>query len=564
MPCINGGHSVKCDTIYRILYSYPENERRKKMERNNRILIVDDQRDLCEQLAKLLLKTGKSNDTVSLVQQMRARLMGNRDTLSEEQKEKEKENSLYEVEFVNQGMDAAAKIEESIKNNNPYALVFLDMRMPPGWDGLETAKKIRELDKDVEIVIMTAYADHDQKQIAEQVGHPEKLLYIKKPFQAEEIYQLALSLTAKWNLEWTEKRRKKWLEAIIRGLCKLKSPNVSKTITGAFIPALKSFLDLMDSGKGLAASFSSDKWQLHCFNGMSEEEANAFLIENSAFLKDCRTTKHKEDKYFLPLRKDNFSAIIVVFDVQTKNDPEWYKLLSILSMTVSDIIGECVELGVHTKPAKIAALPKLLAKLCVSSEGHIGTIKSNLGMIKEQGAEQLVLDLISKSINSADEINLDIRNALFCAGEIKANPLNTELLPLLRESVEIGSFGKAAFKFEGDENIKVYTDPALLKDAFANLARNSSARSREAVWIELKAKQHGNSVIITYSDNTPGIPQEHREKAFSLLNGNNLSDTSLPVVSMILSDLEGKIQLEQSSNDSGAKFTIELPSAKQS
>ena len=59
-----------------------------------------------------------------------------------------------------------------------------------GWDGLETATKVREVDKNIEIVIMTAYADHDQAQIAEQVGMPEKLLYIKKPFGKKEVSTL--------------------------------------------------------------------------------------------------------------------------------------------------------------------------------------------------------------------------------------------------------------------------------------------------------------------------------------------------------------------------------------
>ncbi len=535
---------------------------KKKMEKNNRILIVDDQKDLCEQLAKLLLQTGKTNETVSLVQQMRARLLGSREPLPENPREEE--SPLYEVDFVNQGQDAVLKVQEAVKNNKPYALVFLDMRMPPGWDGLETAKKIREIDKDVEIVIMTAYADHDQKQIAEQVGRPEKLLYIKKPFQAEEIFQLALSLTAKWNLEWTEKRRKKWLEAIIRGLCKLKTPNATKNITSAFIPALKSFLDLMDSDKGLAASYISNKWTLHCFNGISDEEANSFLKENSDFLKECKTTKHKDDKYFLPLKKDNFFAVIVVFNVQTKNDPEWYKLLSILSMTVSDIIGECVALGNSNTSTKLAVLPKLLTGLASSSLEDIDSIKSNLALIKEQGAEQFILDLVAKSINNAYDVNLDIRNTLFCAGELKVNLINTEIFPFIKEGIENGSMQKAAFKWDGDEKIKANCDPTLLRDIFANLARFSTTRSREGVWIEVKAEKDSNGVKLTYSDNATEIAREEREKLFSPLGQNSMIQLGLSVSALILSDLNGKIRfLDGQNNGSGAKFLIELQSPQE-
>lgn len=530
------------------------------MEKNNRILIVDDQKDLCEQLAKLLLQTGKANETISLVQQMRARLMGGKAAESETSNN-DSENSLYEVEFVNQGQDAATKIQESLQKDNPYALVFLDMRMPPGWDGLETAKRIRELDKDVEIVIMTAYADHDQKQIAEKVGRPEKLLYIKKPFQAEEIYQLALSLTSKWNLEWTEKRRKKWLEAIIRGLCKLKSPASTKSMTGAFIPALKSFLDLMDSEKGMAVSLSGDKWTLHCCNGMSEDEAQSYLKENSAFLKECRTTKHKDDKYFLPLRKDDFFAMIVVFDVKTKNDPEWYKLLSILSMTVSDIVGECMERGDDALSNKHALLPLLMERLSKSTSEHLDAVMSNLGMIKEQGAEQLVLDLIAKSMRSSEDVRLEIRNALFCAGEIKPSPVNVELLPSIKAGVEAGAQGRAAFKFDGDGKIAAKADPALLRDVFANLARSSLLQCRQGdIWIEVKAAKEEGVVKLVFSDNGPGVAKERREKLFCPLSQENMHEMGLPVSSLILNELGGSIRIDQKPDGSGTLFLIELPS----
>ncbi len=134
---------------------------------------------------------------------------------------------------------------------------------------------------------------------------------------------------------------------------------------------------------------------------------------------------------------------------------------------------------------------------------------------------------------------------------------------LLKEAIEMGSSGKALFRFEGDEKIKANTDPEMLKDALANLARNSAMRSREAVWIELKAKKEGNSIIISYADNAPEIPFEQREKLFSPLNGGNNSEMNLSVVSMVINELGGKIQIDQNTNGSGAKFAIELPSAKE-
>lgn len=197
------------------------------MERNRRILVVDDQQDLREQLAKLLLRSGKKNETMSLVQQMRSKLLG--ETAEIFSDAAEGDDQSYVVDTAGQGEIAFEMVRKANEKDEPYALMFLDMRMPPGWDGLKTAKAIRDADRNIEIVIMTAYADHDQKQIADTVGTPEKLLYIKKPFQAEEIYQLALALTTKWSLELSEKQRRTWLEVLLRGMCKIKSPSIAES-----------------------------------------------------------------------------------------------------------------------------------------------------------------------------------------------------------------------------------------------------------------------------------------------------------------------------------------------
>jgi YesN/AraC family two-component response regulator len=75
------------------------------------------------------------------------------------------------------------------------------MRMPPGIDGMETARRIRALDPWVEIVIMTAYSDYSYKEIVQEVGNPERLLYFHKPFDPDQITQLVISITQRWQLD---------------------------------------------------------------------------------------------------------------------------------------------------------------------------------------------------------------------------------------------------------------------------------------------------------------------------------------------------------------------------
>lgn len=303
------------------------------MERNRRILIVDDQEDLREQLAKLLISSGQPNKTATLVQSMRARLMGLEDSVLEDDK---KEIPQYDIDTAGQGEEAFEMVKAAIQNGAPYAVMLTDMRMPPGWDGLKTAKKAREVDKNLEIVIMTAYADHGQDEISREIGTPEKLLYIKKPFQAEEIFQLALSLTSKWNFEELERTRRKWLEDLIRCMRKVKLSYDGKNLFPATLEALLSFTE---STRGFIATWSEDSksWTLRSQRGVETEEAETFITKNSSSLYESDTIqKDFHGQYLIPLKSHELSAVVIIYDAKTFNDQEWYKLMNLLVMTSNE------------------------------------------------------------------------------------------------------------------------------------------------------------------------------------------------------------------------------------
>lgn len=332
------------------------------MERNRRILVVDDQQDLCDQLAKLLVRSGKKNETLSLVQQMRARLLGGSQQITEAE-ENVSELPQYVVDIATQGEAAYEMVKKAVEEGNPYAVIFLDMRMPPGWDGLKTAKTIREADKNVEIVIMTAYADHDQKQIADTVGTPEKLLYIKKPFQAEEIYQLALSLTSKWSLEYSERQRKKWLEVLLKGMCKVKSHSISDK-SAIYMSVLKSYIEFTGAARGFIISWNekAGKWVIEAILDMEHSEAQKVTDEKSSYIYESKTIQHCEGKYLLPMKKDSFFAVAILYDDKAHADPEWYKLLCLFVMTTTEILSNTVSIQTLIENEKQAAVAEYIKK----------------------------------------------------------------------------------------------------------------------------------------------------------------------------------------------------------
>jgi diguanylate cyclase (GGDEF)-like protein len=110
------------------------------------------------------------------------------------------------VDYVNQGQAAVDAIRTAITIGDPYSVLFLDMRMPPGIDGKETARQVRTIDQNVNIVIVTGYSDHSPMEVAKVAGPLDKLYYLAKPFETAEIHQLSHSLSAKWAMEEALKR----------------------------------------------------------------------------------------------------------------------------------------------------------------------------------------------------------------------------------------------------------------------------------------------------------------------------------------------------------------------
>jgi diguanylate cyclase len=91
-------------------------------------------------------------------------------------------------------------VEAAGKEKKPYAVAFVDMRMPPGWDGLETIERLWMADAGLQVVICTAYSDQPWDEIRDRIGRTDKLLILQKPFNSVEVLQLATALSRKWDL----------------------------------------------------------------------------------------------------------------------------------------------------------------------------------------------------------------------------------------------------------------------------------------------------------------------------------------------------------------------------
>ena len=155
---------------------------------NRRVLVVDDNSSIHHDFLKILHLESKQD----VLEHARSSLFG--DSASRTLQDP------FEVECANQGQGALTLVQMAKNEGRPYAVAFVDMRMPPGWDGLETIEHLWEVDPQLQIVICTAYSDQPWDEIRDRIGRTDKLVILQKPFNTIEALQLASALCRKWDL----------------------------------------------------------------------------------------------------------------------------------------------------------------------------------------------------------------------------------------------------------------------------------------------------------------------------------------------------------------------------
>jgi diguanylate cyclase (GGDEF)-like protein len=177
-------------------------------EKHLRILIIDDNPEIHRDFIKILTSNRENTQLDSLEKQIF-------DDSQEKTTGQKISLPLFEIDTVSQGQEGVEYINRALKEGNPYSLAFVDIRMPPGWDGIETIKHIWELDRDIQIVICSAYSDYTWEDTVRELGTNDNLLILKKPFDNIAVRQLACALTKKWQLTQESRIYTKYLEKAV-------------------------------------------------------------------------------------------------------------------------------------------------------------------------------------------------------------------------------------------------------------------------------------------------------------------------------------------------------------
>ncbi|HZJ16750.1 MAG TPA: response regulator [Chthoniobacteraceae bacterium] len=172
---------------------------------NHRILIIDDNPAIHEDFKRVLV--GDDSPETESMEEDEFELFGGERPSARQ--------AAFKVDSAFQGQEGLEKIRAAEAAGQPYAMAFVDVRMPPGWDGIETILNVWKEFPDMQMVICTAYSDYSWDQMTEAVGATDSMLILKKPFDCVEALQIAHALTRKWQLTRAARRQMSELDALV-------------------------------------------------------------------------------------------------------------------------------------------------------------------------------------------------------------------------------------------------------------------------------------------------------------------------------------------------------------
>jgi len=167
----------------------------------HRVLVIDDTKGIHEDFRKILAPSTGQDEQLAAVE---AALFG--------EPAPQRPRARFSLDSAYQGAEGLSLARRALQEGRRYEVAFVDVRMPPGLDGVETTAKLWEIDPDIQVVICTAYSDYSWDDMIEQVGHSDRLVILKKPFDMVEVLQLANALTEKWRLLQANRSRLDALE----------------------------------------------------------------------------------------------------------------------------------------------------------------------------------------------------------------------------------------------------------------------------------------------------------------------------------------------------------------
>lgn len=517
-------------------------------EVNTSVLIIDDEELVRDNIEEILVPRKQSieshqiNHAASILFDTPAPILAPRTS----------NIPIFTVEKASNGMEGLEKVKASIENKSPYAVIFLDMRMP-GWDGLETAMQIRKFDSKAEIIFITAFTDRSIEEIIEQAG--QNVGYHCKPYASEEIIQLATKGV-------TDYSRLRNLESLIESVSSIGLNEHQLT------SLLKNILDQLattiDTDMALLGKLHDDlSYEKVLSIGAMEEKINLTELVNR--IKDIEISPEEVVQVDeLVLARLNGYSVFAVLKKQGRLKTEKMYLLKLFVQNAAQAIRNAEMNEELMRKEKLSAVGKAIGMVMHDLRSPIKNIQLITGLMRDEGQSSDWLDLIDGSAEQASEIFEDfldfIKDTPVKKQPVKVKPL---LESALQQLAAKNGFEKITAEIKVDDTLTLQGDESKLKRVIINLVNNAAEALLDhkvaMPQIHIKAWADNGNFYLQLKDNGPGIPADLLKNLFEpfVTKGkNNGTGLGLAIVKQYVTAHGGQITAE---NNNGAVFTIKLP-----
>jgi PAS domain S-box-containing protein len=544
---------------------------------NHRVLVIDDTPSLHEDYQRVLTASQRGGD----IDNLEAELFGTA----------AKSTSLrpvFQVTAAFQGQEGFAKAEAAVKAGQPFALAFVDMRMPPGWDGVETTMRILAADPDIQVVICTAFSDYSWEELSDQLGGTDRVLILKKPFDNLEVAQMATTLCRKWSLSRIARNRMEILESLVeKRVFELATSNLRLSTLIKVSPVGIFVLDR----DGKVASWNPAAEGIFGWSSdevVGRQPPSSILTHLQVFLqsdKEAPTSfEPRRGADFHMQRKDGVGIEIATYTAQVSDEAgaaDGY-IVVVADISARKQIEEelrrakaAAEEATHAKSDFLATMSHEIrtpmngvlgmAELLLSTP--LNAEQKDFAQVIYQSGEALlaiindILDFskIEAGMLSLDPISFDLQNAVSQVVELLASRAEAKGIELI-------------YHLAADLPTLVVGDAGRIRQILTNLVGNAVKFTKSGhVFVEVTSSALADGrtgVRMAVHDTGIGIPEDKQRLLFQKFSQADASTTRQfggtglgLAISKQLAELMGGTISVVSRPGQGSTFTVELPLA---
>lgn len=514
---------------------------------NTRILVIDDEEIVRDSFQKIL-KPRKRD--LSRMESAEADLFGTEDI-----------PVLANPGLLDFHIDQAAngkvgydRVVQALADNRPYAVIFIDMRMP-GWDGLETAQHIRRIDAKAQIFFVTAFSDHSIEEIVRQVG--ADVGYHCKPFVPDEIRQIAIKGVYDWN-------KLRNLEKLINivGDLKIRHSELNTLLNNI----LHQVTEWIGTDSALVVKVrpgQSGEPLMATGTFLNPAVVSAFLAR-MADIPAGDNMYQASDFFYFPL--DGYGIAVEVSPQRQLNTENLYLIQLFLKQAAQAI--ENLELqDALVRHEKLSAIGQAISKVVHDLRNPISCIYAAVSLANQSLDDHFLLGEMHKAILTSTDDALSIVSEVLDFvknSKIQKHRIRmSDLLEPFRNRRESPGELLAELSLPAGPDFELFVDQKKLQRALLNLVSNAEEALRSSgtrdprIVITFESREE---TLISVADNGPGIHPSIQNRLFEpfvTYGKSQGTGLGLSIVKQIVDMHDGRLAV--SSSDLGTVFTIHLP-----